>query len=227
MRLRKIKQLLAITLTNFIPLLTFYSISNAHPIPNTHSKTPYQRVGISYKCYITNYTCRFRITNPRPRFPQEFIQIRSQAFHDKPHKSYHYIHKTKLRKLEKKRTIEELPNLIEFLLNKIESELSNKYGSKFTLIENHESILEVKIVNMYREITESNWENLKLTIIIPNYVQPNTINIVVVARLYTESGIRIDKFGSKTKSKKHNGLQEYIQILVTDLRKEISHLKLP
>ena len=135
------------------------------------------------------------------------------------------VYGTQFMEVNRELTINELLNLKRFLLERIDSELSNKYRHlDYIVIENNNSILRAKIEHMHREITRSNWETLQLTIT-PTLAAPTRIDIVVSAILYIGSGLEISPppRSAYSISNDNDALEEYIKTLITYLKNKIPY----
>ena len=120
-------------------------------------------------------------------------------------------------------TFEEALALKSHLLTLISDKLYKKYGDKYSLIENNNSILRAKVNNLNREVTDSSWEKLELTIT-PTIVSATQIDVIISAILFTKSGFTImppRKEGIDKYSDNYKALEEYISELITYLKREI------
>ena len=133
------------------------------------------------------------------------------------------VYQTKFVELNRKLTTDELLNFKRFLLERIDSELSNRYKPKYILIENNNSILRAKIEHMHGEITSNNWENLELTVVL-TLAESQRIDIAVFATLYIGSGLKISVPHTSSYSvstNDYNLLEQYIRRLITYLKDRI------
>ncbi|MEL7408971.1 MAG: hypothetical protein AAFN00_18835 [Cyanobacteria bacterium J06558_2] len=125
--------------------------------------------------------------------------------------------------LERAPTASELLAIKRYLLGQIDSKLYKKYKpSNYILLENNNIRLRAKIKNLHREVTDSKWEILELTMtpVLGNLTQ---IDIEVSAILRTQSGLGRRPPAEKTfqYSEEEKALQEYVDRLIIYLKEEI------
>lgn len=138
------------------------------------------------------------------------------------------IYGTNFIESDRELTPREVFNLKRFLLKRIDSELSEIYGSGYVLIENNNLTLKAKVEHMYGEITETNWEILELNIT-PIFAAPQRIDIQIVAKLYIRSGlqIRVPRKSSYSLSDDYRvTLEDHVRRLINRLRSKMPNLNL-
>ena len=133
------------------------------------------------------------------------------------------VYYKKFIEINRELTFEEALALKNHLLVLISDKLYKKYGDNYKLLENNNSVLWAKVTNLTREVTDSNWEKLELTIT-PIIVSTTQIDVSISAILFTKSGFTIippNKEDIDRYSDNYKALEEYISELITYFKKEI------
>lgn len=116
-------------------------------------------------------------------------------------------------------SIEDVSNIKKSILEEINYKLNQRYGPKYILLDYNDLSLEAKIQHLNKEVTNNNWEILKLDIF-PIIQNANEVHLNVSAVLFVKSGF---SFGVPPESgyvvtEDTSKLEEYLKELIVYLR---------